>query len=53
MSAYNVRRNKSIDHDPVSGSGRTGNLLREIGSWVIGLLALWGVYWLVRRFLFP
>jgi hypothetical protein len=52
MSAYNIRRNKSVDHDPASGSRRTGNLVREIGAWAIGLAALWGVYWLVRRFLF-
>jgi hypothetical protein len=53
MSAYNVRRNKSIDHEPASGSRRSSNLVREVGAFVIGAVALWGVYWLVRRFLFP
>jgi hypothetical protein len=52
MCAYNVRKNKRVDYDPASGDDRTQNLFREIGIWVVGLLAMYLVYWLARRFLF-
>jgi hypothetical protein len=52
MCAYNVRKNKSLDHDPAAGHARKLNLFREAGTWAVGLLAMWLVYWLVRHFLF-
>jgi hypothetical protein len=51
MCAYNVRRNKSLDHDPAAGRARKANLLREIGVYGLGLLAIGLVIWLVRRYL--
>lgn len=50
--AYNVRHSKSIDHVPATGAERTKNLVRELAVWVFGLAVMYGVYWLVRRFLF-
>ena len=50
--AYNVRQSKSLDHDPASGHQLEGNKLRELGAWVVGLGAMYLVYWLVRRYLF-
>jgi hypothetical protein len=52
MCAYNVRESKRVDHDPASGEARTLNLVREIGIWLLGLSAMYLVYWLARRFLF-
>jgi hypothetical protein len=52
MCAYNVRKNKSLDHDPAAGHARKLNLFREAGAWAVGLLAMWLVYRLVRHFLF-
>lgn len=52
MCAYNVRKNKRVDYDPASGEERSQNRFREIGIWVLGLTAMYLVYWLTRRFLF-
>jgi hypothetical protein len=52
MCAYNVRKNKRVDYDPASGEERTHNRLREVGIWLLGLSAMYIVYWLARRFLF-
>ena len=52
MCAYNVRQNKSLDHDPAAGPARKLNLFREAGAWAIGLASMALVYWLVRRYLF-
>jgi len=52
MCAYNVRHNRSLDHEPATGARRMANRLREWGAWALGLAALYGVYWLARRFLF-
>lgn len=49
--AYNVRQNKSLDHDPAAGHARKLNLIREVGAWAIGLMTMGVVYWLVRRYL--
>ena len=51
MCAYNVRRNKSLDHDPAEGRARRLNLFREIGAWTVGIAAMYLVYRLVRHFL--
>jgi hypothetical protein len=50
--AYNVRKNKSLDHDPAEGAARRVNRMRELGAWAVGIVAMYAVYWLVRRFLF-
>ncbi|MEO8633808.1 MAG: hypothetical protein ABI587_00885 [Gemmatimonadales bacterium] len=50
--AYNIRKNKSVDHEPASGNERKLNGLREVGSLAFGLLVMFLVYLLVRRFLF-
>ncbi len=52
MCAYNVRQNKSLDHEPAKGAARTANSLRELGAWALGLGVMYLVFWLVRRFLF-
>lgn len=52
MCAYNIRQNKSLDHDPAAGHARKVNLFREAGAWAIGLASMAVVYWLVRRYLF-
>lgn len=52
MCAYNVRQNKSLDHEPAKGAARTANGLREIGAWALGLGVMYLVFWLVKRFLF-
>jgi hypothetical protein len=52
MCAYNVRKNRSIDHQPASGPERTLNLFREAGIWALGAALMYLVYWLARRFLF-
>jgi hypothetical protein len=52
MCAYNVRKNRSIDHQPAKGAERTLNLLREAGIWLLGAVLMYAVYWLARRFLF-
>lgn len=51
MCAYNVRQNKSLDHEPAKGAARVANTLRELGAWGVGLAVMYLVYWLVRRFL--
>jgi hypothetical protein len=50
--AYNVRKNKSLDHDPAEGPARRVNRMRELGAWAVGIVVMYAVYWLVRRFLF-
>ena len=50
--AYNIRKNKSVDHEPATGTERQKNGLRELGSLAFGLLVMFFVYLLVRRFLF-
>jgi hypothetical protein len=52
MCAYNVRQNRSLDHDPATGHARKLNLIREVAAWAIGIATMYGVYLLVRRFLF-
>jgi hypothetical protein len=52
MCAYNVRKNRSVDHEPASGAQRAGNRLGELGIWAAGIGAMYLVYWLARRFLF-
>lgn len=52
MCAYNIRRTRRVDHDPASGFRRALNLLPEILAWALGIAVLYGVYWLVRRYLF-
>jgi hypothetical protein len=52
MCAYNVRKNKSLDHEPAAGHARQINLIREAGAWTVGIVAMWLVYRLVRHFLF-
>ena len=52
MCAYNVRESKRVDHDPATGLERRMDSMREIGAWAVGLLVMYLVYWLVRRFLF-
>jgi hypothetical protein len=52
MCAYNVRRNKSLDHDPAEGSARRLNRLKELAAWIIGALVMYLVYRLARRYLF-
>jgi hypothetical protein len=52
MCAYNVRKNKSVDHEPPSGPARTLDLIREAGIWSLGLGVMYLVYWLAQRFLF-
>jgi hypothetical protein len=49
--AYNVRHSKSVDHEPAQGAERKLNLLREVGAWALGLVVMYLVYWLARRFL--
>ena len=51
MCAYNVRKNKSLDHDPAEGRGRRLNQLREVGAWTVGIAVMYLVYRLVRHFL--
>ncbi|MEP6573549.1 MAG: hypothetical protein ABJD11_12665 [Gemmatimonadota bacterium] len=51
MSAYNVRKNKTLDRGPEQGPRRRLNLLREILVWILGLAGMYLVYWLVRRYL--
>ncbi len=31
MCAYNVRKNKSVDHEPASGAARTLDFFRDLG----------------------
>jgi len=50
--AYNVRKNRSLDHDPAKGAARQLNRVREIGAWTVGIVLMAVVVWLVRRFLF-
>ncbi len=50
--AYNVRHSKSLNHDPATGTEREANRLREIGAWAVGVVVMFVVYWLVRRYLF-
>ena len=52
MSAYNVRHKKTIDGQPASGWRRTMHWVRELLVWLVGLAAMYGVYWLARRYLF-
>jgi len=52
MCAYNVRQNKSLDHEPAKGAARVANTFREVAAWAVGLGAMYLVYWLVKRFLF-
>jgi hypothetical protein len=52
MCAYNVRHNKSLDHEPAKGPARMANTLREAGAWALGLAVMYAVYWLVKRVLF-
>ncbi|HSE67624.1 MAG TPA: hypothetical protein VLB12_11585 [Gemmatimonadales bacterium] len=52
MCAYNIRSNRRVDHDPAAGTRRFLNLLREIVIVLIGLATLYGVYRLVRIYLF-
>ncbi|MBK6778373.1 MAG: hypothetical protein KA180_12415 [Gemmatimonadales bacterium] len=52
MCAYNVRKNKSVDHEPASGAARTLDFFRDLGIWAAGVGALYLVYWLARRYLF-
>jgi len=52
MCAYNIRSNRQVDHDPAAGTRRVLNLLREIVIVLIGLATLYGVYRLVRIYLF-
>lgn len=51
MCAYNVRQNKSLDHDPAAGQARRLNLFREAAAWAFGLAVMYLVYRLVRHFL--
>jgi hypothetical protein len=50
--AYNIRKNKSVDHEPATGAERQMNGLQELGAWAFGLVVMFLVYLLVRRFLF-
>jgi hypothetical protein len=50
--AYNIRRNKTADHEPAAGAKRQLNHVREIGAYAFGIAVAWGVYWLARRYLF-
>jgi len=52
MCAYNVRRKKSLDNDPGSGVSRATNILRSIGIWALGALAIYLLYLLSTRYLF-
>lgn len=52
MCAYNIRSKKRIDHDPAAGTRRFLNLVREVVIVLIGLATLYGVYRLVRIYLF-
>jgi hypothetical protein len=52
MCAYNIRRSRRVDHDPVSGYRRALNLMREVLTWGLGAAVLYGVYRLVMIFLF-
>lgn len=52
MCAYNVRRNKTVDHEPPSGTARILDLLREAGIVIVGVGVMYLVYWLAQRFLF-
>jgi hypothetical protein len=49
--AYNIRRNRRVDHEPATGMLRQKNQLIEIGAWALGVAVMGGVYWLVRHFL--
>jgi hypothetical protein len=52
MCAYNIRHKKRLDHDPAAGPRRLLNLVREVVIVLIGLATLYGVYRLVRIYLF-
>lgn len=49
--AYNIRLNRSVDHEPATGIKRQRNLVLEIGAWSLGVAVMLGVYWLTRHFL--
>lgn len=49
--AYNIRRSRSVDHEPAQGVLRQRNQVLEIGAWAFGVGVMAGVYWLARHFL--
>jgi hypothetical protein len=49
--AYNIRRSRSVDHEPATGALRQRNRVIEIAAWTLGVAVMAGVYWLTRHFL--
>ena len=51
MSAYNIRKSKSVDHEPARGPRRWWDFARELGVLAVCLVIIYLVYLLVKRFL--